>query len=94
MKSLTKSFFGSCSDQLNQLIDTDPFNLISNPDKSDEADPVLMLIATPMSNCYSIFQINKSVTKAGPKAISVFHCSIRSLQKKFNFTQRFPLSSW
>lgn len=66
--------------QFDQLIDTDLFNLISNPDKSDEVDPDLMLTIS-MSNYYSISQINNSIAKAGPKAISMFHCNIRSLQK-------------
>ena len=66
--------------QFNQLIDTNLFNLISNPDKSDETDPDLML-TIPMSDYYSISQINNTIAKAGPKAISMFHCNIRSLQK-------------
>jgi len=53
---------GSWSVQFNQLIDTDLFNLISNPDKSDEIDPDLML-TIPMSNYYSISQINNSIAK-------------------------------
>lgn len=40
--------------QFNQLMDTDLLNLISNPDKSDEIDPDLML-TIPMSNYYSTF---------------------------------------
>ena len=68
----------------NQLIDTDLFNLISNPDKSDETDPDLML-TIPMSNYYSISQINNAIAKAGPKAISLISINMRSLQKKFSF---------
>ena len=34
---------GIRSVQFSQLMDTDMFNLISNPDKSDEIDPDLML---------------------------------------------------
>ena len=34
---------GIRSIQFSQLMDTDMFNLISNPDKSDEIDPDLML---------------------------------------------------
>ena len=71
---------GLRSVQFNQLKETDLFNLISNPDKSDKADPDLML-TIPMSNYYSISQLNNSVTKVGPKAISIFHFNIRSLQK-------------
>ena len=77
--------------QFNQLIDTDLFNLISNPDKSDETDPDLML-TIPTSNYYSISQINNSVAKAGPKAISMFHCNIRSLQKNLALLEDFLYS--
>ena len=70
---------GSWSTPFSQLIDTDLFNLISNPDKSDEIDPDLVL-TIPMSNYYSISLINSSIAQAGPKAISMFHCNIRSLQ--------------
>ena len=79
---------GSWSSQFNQLIETDLFNLISNPDKSDEIDPDLML-TIPMSNYYSISQINNTITNAGPKAISMFHCNIRSLQKHLTLLEDF-----
>jgi len=69
---------GSQSVQFNQLIDTDLSNLISNPDKSDEIDPELML-TIPMSNYYSISQISNSIAKAGPKPISMFHCNIKRI---------------
>ena len=77
--------------QFNQLRDTDLFNLISNPDKSDETDPDLML-TFPTSNYYSISQINNSIAKAGPKAISMFHCNIRSLQKNLALLEDFLYS--
>ena len=47
---------------------------------SNETDPDLML-TIPTSNKYAISQINNSIAKAGPKAISMFHCNVRSLQK-------------
>ena len=79
---------GSWSVQFNQLIDTDLFNLISKPDKSD---PHLML-TTPMSNYYSISLINNSISIAGPKAMSMFHCKIRSLQKNLALLEDFLYS--
>lgn len=82
---------GLRSVQFNQLIDTDLFNLISNPDKSDETDPDLML-TIPMSNYYSISQINNAIAKAGPKAISMFHCNMRSLQKNLALLEDFIYS--
>ena len=65
--------------------------MISNPDKSDETDPDLML-TIPMSNYYSISQINNAIAKAGPKAISMFHCNIRSLQKNLALLEDFIYS--
>ena len=79
---------GLRSVQFNQLIDTDLFNLISNPDKSDETDPDLML-TIPMSNYYSIPQINNVIAKAGSKAISI---NMRSLQKKLALLEDFIYS--
>ena len=77
--------------QFNQLIDTDLFNLISNPDKSDETDPDLML-TIPMSNYYSISQINNAIAKAGPKAISIISINMRSLQKNLALLEDFLYS--
>ena len=74
--------------QFSQLIDTDLFNLISNPDKSDETDPDLML-TIPMSNYYSIPQINNVIAKAGPKAISIISINMRSLQKNLALLEYF-----
>ena len=67
---------GLRSVQFNQLIDTDLFNLISNPDKSDETDPDLML-TIPMSNYYSISQINNAIAKA--IALAIISIDIRIL---------------
>ena len=82
---------GLRSVQFNQLIDTDLFNLVSNPDKSDETDPDLML-TIPMSNYYSISQINNVIAKAGSKAISMFHSNMRSLQKNLALLEDFIYS--
>ena len=82
---------GIRSVQFSQLMDTDMFNLISNPDKSDEIDPDLML-TIPTSNYYSISQINNSIAKAGPKAISMFHCNVRSLPKNLVLLEDFLYS--
>ena len=91
MKSLTYcEWIMLRSAQWATVIDTDQFNLISNPDKFDEADPDLMLIATPMSNCYSISQINKSVKNGAKGDFSVsLKYSIRSLQKNVTLLEDF-----
>ena len=77
--------------QFNQLIDTDLFNLISNPDKSGEIDPDLMPTIS-MSNYYSIPQINNVIAKAGPKAISIISINMRSLQKNLALLEDFIYS--
>ena len=77
--------------QFNQLIDTNLFNLVSNPDKSDETDPDLML-TIPMSNYYSISQINNAIAKAGSKAISIISINMRSLQKNLALLEDFLYS--
>ena len=65
--------------------------MISNPDKSDETDPDLML-TIPMSNYYSIPQINNAIAKAGPKAISIISINMRSLQKNLALLEDFIYS--
>ena len=56
-----------------------------------EIDPDLKL-TIPMSNYYSISQINNYIAKAGPRAISMFHCNIRSLQKNLALLEDFLYS--
>ena len=79
--------------QFSQLMDTDLFNLISNPDKSDEIDPDFKCLQFQcQNNYYSISQINNSIAKAGPKAISMFHCNVRSLPKNLVLLEDFLYS--
>ena len=54
--------------------------MIPNPDKSDETNPDLML-TFPQSDYYSISKMNNVLINAGPKALSMLHCNIRSLPK-------------
>lgn len=39
------------------------------------------MLNTPTSNYYTVQKINKSLTNAGTKGLSIFHCNIRSLPK-------------
>ena len=39
------------------------------------------MLSTPSSDYYSIDDMNKMLKDAGPKALSLIHCNIRSLQK-------------
>ena len=50
------------------------------------------MLTTPMSNYYSISQINNYIARAGPKAMSMFHCNIRSLQKNLALLEDFLYS--
>ena len=50
------------------------------------------MLTIPMSNYYSISQLNNSVIEAGPKAISMFHFNVRSLQKKLALLEDFLYS--
>ena len=50
------------------------------------------MLTIPMSNYYSISQINNAIAKAGPKAISMFHCNMRSLQKNLALLEDFLYS--
>ena len=50
------------------------------------------MLTIPMSNYYSISQINNVIAKAGPKAISMFHCNMRSLQKNLALLEDFLYS--
>ena len=61
-------------------LDADLYKLIPNPDKFDENDSEFML-NTPSSDYYSIDDINKMLKDAGPKALSLIHCNVRSLSK-------------
>lgn len=71
---------GLCSYQIDQYMDIDLYDMIPNPDKSDETDPDLML-TFPQSDYFSISKMNNVLNNAGPKALSMLHCNIRSLPK-------------
>ena len=48
------------------MIDTDQFNLMPNPDKSD------LMVTIPMLNHHSIYPINNSISKAAQKPFQCF----------------------
>ena len=73
-----KSLFSSSSRELDT--DLDLYNILPNPDKFDESDPDHMLTNVVSDYC-SIDKINNILNVAGPKAISFFHCNVRSLPK-------------
>ena len=79
--------------QLENLKDIDIYNMISNPDKADKADPDNMFI-NPQSNYYDIPSLNKVLYRLGTKPISLLHCNIRSLTKNLNVLEdvMFPTS--
>ena len=69
---------GSCQLQIDNLKDLDLYNLLLNPDKSDDADPDHILI-NRQSDYYDISSLNKVLSKSGAKSVSFFHCNITSL---------------
>ena len=66
--------------QLPDLMDSDLYNLLANPDKNDEADTDMMFI-NPHSDYFSLSKVNNELNNSKGKCISLFHCNIRSLTK-------------
>lgn len=62
---------------------SDLFNILPNPDKSDDSDPDLMLI-TPTSNYHSASDINNLTASQPNNSLFMFHCNIRSLPKNLH----------
>ena len=60
-------------------------NVLANPDKFDEGDPNHML-TNIVSDYWSIDRVNNILNTCGSKAISFFHCNVRSLLKKLYTT--------
>ena len=77
---------GSCHLQIDNLKDLDLYNLLPNPDKSDDADPDHILI-NPQSDYYDISSLNKVLSKSGAKSFSFLHCNIRSLSKNIGLLE-------
>ena len=72
--------------QIDNLKDLDLYNLLPNPDKSDDADPDHILI-NPQSDYYDISSLNKVLSKSGAKSFSFLHCNIRSLSKNIGLLE-------
>ena len=68
---------GSWTGQFDELITSDLYNLLPNPDKNDEADPDSMFI-NPQSENYSVSKLNNIFNTTHGKGIFLFHCNIRS----------------
>ena len=64
-------------------LETDLFDLITNPDKFDECDPDHIL-PLPSSDYYSVSEMNSAFGKAGSNALTLFYCNIRSLPKNLS----------
>jgi len=78
------SLFGSWSDRIKN--NQDLYDLLPNPDKSDECDPDLML-STPCSDYYSLSKLSKTINESGSKKFTLFHCNIRSLPKNLHILE-------
>ena len=64
------------------------YNLIPNPDKFDDADPDLAL-TSPVSDYYTLPQINKFIDINKQNDLFLYHCNIRSLPKNLSL---FPVA--
>ena len=78
----SNSFSRGWSDRLNNHHDL--FELFSNPDKSDECDPDLML-SVPYSEYTSLPKFNQIISS--PQTFNILHCNIRSLPENLNLLE-------
>lgn len=77
---------GSWSARLNNGFDL--YDLFSNPDKSDEGDPDLILSTLINRSDYlSVSKLNKVINEYGSPTFTILHCNIRSLSKNFNLIE-------
>ena len=68
-------------DEINDL-----YNLLPNPDKTDESDPDLMLVSL-WSEYYSIKKLNINLFEKSGSNLFIFHCNTRSLSTNFNLLE-------
>ena len=66
--------------QIDNLKDLDLYNLLPNPDKSDDADPDHILI-NPQSDYYNISSLNKVLSKSGANPSHFFIVILEACQK-------------
>ena len=57
--------------QFPDLMDSDLYNLLPNPDKNDEADPDMMFI-NPHSDYFGLYKVNNALNNSQGKGISLF----------------------
>ena len=72
---------GNWTGQSDELMKSDLYNILPNPDKNDEVDPD-SIFNNPQSEYYSVSKLNNLSHTTQGKGISLFHCNIRSLTKK------------
>lgn len=68
------------SRQLDELVESDLYNLLPNPDKNDEADPDTTFM-NPNSDYHNISKVNNALNNSQGKGISLFHRNIEVSQK-------------
>ena len=61
----------------------DLYQLLQNPDKSDELDPDHML-NTPISNYLSFPELNDAIDNSNSQSLFSIHCNMRSLSKNLS----------
>ena len=71
---------GNWTGQFDELMKSDLYNILPNPDKNDEVDPDFIFNNT-QSEYYSVSKLNNLSHTTQGKGIFLFHCNIRSLTK-------------
>ena len=71
---------GNWTGQFDELMKSDLYNILPNPDKNDEADPD-SVFNNPQSEYYSVSKLNNLSHTTQGKGIFLFHCNIRSFTK-------------
>mgnify|MGYP000618669845 FL=1 len=71
---------GNWTGQFDELMKSDLYNILPNPDKNDEVDPD-SIFNNPQSEYYSVSKLNNLSHTTQGKGIFLFHCNIRSLTK-------------
>ena len=61
-------------------MESDLYDLLPNPGKTDEADPDMMFI-NPHYDYNSMSKVNNVLNNSQGKGISLFHCNMRSHTK-------------
>ena len=65
---------GNWTGQFDELMKSDLYNILPNPDKNDEVDPD-SIFNNPQSEYYSVSKLNNLSHTTQGKGIFLFHCN-------------------